>query len=264
MEGLPPGRRDAYLRRIGIAGVPPPTAVTLRALQAAHLRAVPFENLDIHLGRPIPLDADRAVRKIVTEHRGGWCYEQNAAFAALLTTLGFAPTLLEAQVHGDDGPGLRFDHLCLRVDLTEAWLVDVGFGDHADHPLRLTTDDTQRDPVGDFRLVASEDGAPHLDLLRDGRPQQRIHLAPRLLSDFAPGNIHHQTAPTSHFTSGWVCSRRTDVGRVTLRGRRLIETDGGRRQEREVADVELGPLLAQRFGIALDAHSLQRLIASLS
>ncbi|PYX42331.1 MAG: acetyltransferase, partial [Acidobacteria bacterium] len=120
----------AYLARINYTGPTTPTAETLRALHLAHLYAVPFENLDIALKRPITCDQQRFLHKIVELHRGGFCYELNGAFAALLRELGFPTTLLSARVAREDGSASpEFDHMTLRVDLDEPWLADVGFGD---------------------------------------------------------------------------------------------------------------------------------------
>ena len=90
---------------------------------------VPFENLDISLGREIVLDPERFVEKIVGQRRGGFCYELNGAFATLLAAAGFRVTLLSARVSNEEGiAGKEFDHLTLRIDLEDAWLADVGFG----------------------------------------------------------------------------------------------------------------------------------------
>jgi hypothetical protein len=132
---------DAYLERIGYSGVTDPNSDTLRALHRAHLFTVPFENLDIGLKRTIPCDAEAAVRKIVEQRRGGFCYELNGAFAWLLRALGFHVTLLSARVGRADGSlGPEYDHLTLRVDLDQPWLADVGFGDSFLDPLRLQPD----------------------------------------------------------------------------------------------------------------------------
>src|SRR5579863_765040 len=103
---------SAYLARIGYAGSTAPTVETLRALHHTHLLTVPFENLDIALGRAIALDEDALVRKLVEQRRGGFCYELNGAFAALLRALGFRVTLLAARVSRESGgESPEFDHL---------------------------------------------------------------------------------------------------------------------------------------------------------
>src|SRR4051812_21511122 len=118
-----PGAATAYLARIGYAGSLAPTIETLRALHRAHLHAVPFENLDIHLGRPIKLDRGAFFRKIVGERRGGFCYELNGLFADLLAFLDFDVSLLSARVAREAGGfGPEFDHLAVLVHAGGRWL----------------------------------------------------------------------------------------------------------------------------------------------
>jgi N-hydroxyarylamine O-acetyltransferase len=106
----------AYLQRLNYTGPLTSSAETLRALHQAHLLAVPFENLDIPLGRPIIPEEAALFRKIVEEGRGGFCYELNGLFAALLRELGFKVTLLSARVaRAEGGFGPEFDHLTLLV-----------------------------------------------------------------------------------------------------------------------------------------------------
>ena len=120
----------AYLDRIGYRGATDPTAENLRALQSAHLFSVPFENLDISLGRKITVQQESILNKVVGLRRGGFCYELNGAFAALLREFGFDVTLLSARVaRANGGEGPEFDHLTLLVDVAEPWLADVGFED---------------------------------------------------------------------------------------------------------------------------------------
>src|SRR5262245_701772 len=161
----------AYLARIGHEGPLDRGAGLLRALHVAHLRTVPFENLDIHLGRPIVLSMEALERKIVRERRGGFCYELNGAFAALLRALGFRVSLLSARPVGADGvPGPPFDHLALEIASPgepTRWLVDVGFGECFLEPLRLAVGEEQAQDNGVYRV--DEDGAD-LVLLRRPRP----------------------------------------------------------------------------------------------
>jgi N-hydroxyarylamine O-acetyltransferase len=244
----------AYLRRIAYDGPTTPSAATLRALHVAHLRAVPFENLDIHLGRPIVLDEARLTEKIVGERRGGFCYELNGAFAGLLEALGFRVTRLSAEVARGDGTfGPDFDHLLLRVDLDEPLLADVGFGDLFLEPLRLTQG-VQEQAGRAFRLDREGD---HQVLLQcdDGQwsPQYRFTLVPRELRDFASMCHFHQTSPESHFTHKRVCTLATLEGRITLTEERLIVTANGARNETPITgEDEFRRALRDRFGIAID------------
>jgi N-hydroxyarylamine O-acetyltransferase len=241
-------RVKAYLARIGADLPARPDDGALRELHLRHLLTVPFENLSIHLGEDIVLDEDALVTKIVERRRGGFCYELNGAFGALLSALGYDVAPLAARVFGDDGAGIPYDHLALRVG---PWLVDVGFGSHTDYPLRLDERGDQADPAGTFRIVEARDG--DLDVVQDGRPVYRLETRPRRLRDFVTGCWWHRTSPESHFTRSLVCSMLTESGRITLNGRKLIRTVDGERHEEELGD-DAAVLAAYRthFGVELD------------
>ena len=231
----------AYLHRIGYSGPTEPTADTLCGIHRAHMLSVPFENLDIARGRKIVLDADAFVRKIVEERRGGFCYELNGAFAALLQTLGFQVTLLSARVPREDGSeSPEFDHLTLRVDLEEPWLADVGFGDFVLDPLRLKVGLEQRQEAGVFRIVEYGNDLHVEKLQANGTQveQYRFTLQPRRLEEFAGMCHFHQTSTESSFTRKSVCSLAMPQGRITLADRKLIETKNGARQERVLGSEE--------------------------
>ena len=241
---------DAYLDRIGAKRPATVDGPALTELHERHLAAVPFENLDIHLGVPIELDEDRLVAKVIGG-RGGFCYELNGAFAALLRALGAEVTLLSAGVYGPSGLGPPFDHMALRVDLDEPWLADVGFGRHSIHPLRLSERGDQADPGGTFRLVDA--GGGDLDVLRDGTPEYRVEARPRRLADYAPTCWWQQTWPSSHFRSGPVASLQTADGQVTVAGRVLIRTVGTERTETPLgSDAEVLAAYREHLGIRLD------------
>jgi N-hydroxyarylamine O-acetyltransferase len=226
------------------------------------LRAVPFENLDIHLGRPIVLAEDALFDKIVRRRRGGFCYELNGLFAALLRDLEFDVTLLAAQFSRDVGqPAPETDHLVLAVrteDADQPWLADVGAGrDSFAVPLRTTTAAKQPQPAAgaSFRLVPEGEGRRLMRRERGGPWEPGYHFTwqPRTLADFEEGSLFHQTSPHSHFPLKRVCTLLTRTGRVTLIERRLIATVNGTRQERELADeTEYRAVLRQQFGITLD------------
>ncbi|HEY1641232.1 MAG TPA: arylamine N-acetyltransferase [Streptosporangiaceae bacterium] len=243
----------AYLQRFS-AGRPAITdAAALRDLHRAHQLAVPFENLSIHLSEPISLAEPDLTDKIVRRRRGGFCYELNGTFALLLEMLGAQVTRLAARVFGDGRPGPPFDHLALAVRLPDGsgpWLADVGFGSHSDFPLLLDSRDDQDDPAGRFRIADAGDG--DLDVLKDGEPQYRIEQRGRSLADFVPTCWFQQTSPSSHFTQGTICSRRTEDGRISVSGRTLIRSSGGSRTEQDLAsDEELLAAYRDHFGIVL-------------
>ena len=241
---------DAYLDRIGTERPATVDGAVLTELHERHLAAVPFENLDIHLGVPIELDEERLVAKVVGG-RGGFCYELNGAFAALLRALGAEVTLLSAGVHSPSGLGPPFDHMALRVDLDEPWLADVGFGRHSVRPLRLSERGDQADPGGTFRLVDA--GGGDLDVLRDGAPQYRVEARSRRLADFAPTCWWQQTWPASHFRSGPMATLQTPGGQVTVAGRTLIRTVEGERTETPLgSDAEVLAAYREHLGIDLD------------
>jgi N-hydroxyarylamine O-acetyltransferase len=221
---------DAYLDRLGVEWPAAADLATLRRLQERHLATVPFENLSVHLGEPIVLDEEALFTKIVSRRRGGFCYELNGLFAALLRELGYAAELRAAQVFRPDGtPGPPLDHAAIVVRLDEPWLVDVGFGRFSRQPLRLSGVDAQADPEGEFLLLDARHG--DVDVLLDGKPQYRLEGRPRPLSDFVPMAWWQSTSPESHFTRSLTCSRPTSQGRVTLAGAKLIETVDGVRHE---------------------------------
>jgi N-hydroxyarylamine O-acetyltransferase len=254
---------DAYLHRLGLDRRawpdPVPTTIDVLAdLQLRHLRTVPFENLSIHLGEEIVLAEERLVEKITGAGRGGFCYELNGAFGALLTALGFEVTLLAARVHGTAGRlGIPYDHLGLRVRTGDGaeWLTDVGFGTFSHRPLALGEPGEQRDPGGRFRIAAAGPGGADLDVFMNGEASYRLETRARELDDFVAGAWWHSTSPASHFTRSLVCSRLTgDGGRITLSGRTLTTTGpGGTKEERELGtDEEVLAVYRERFGIVLD------------
>jgi N-hydroxyarylamine O-acetyltransferase len=227
---------ERYLRRIGFDREPQPDLATLAALQRLHTLAVPFENLDIHLGRRLLLDRAVNYEKIVERGRGGWCFELNGLFGWLLEQVGFDVTLLGSQVHGTDWVSQDLAHLLLRVDLDQPYIVDVGFGDG-----------WRMEPLALHELPGS--AVQHLDGL-----SVHFTLQPRLLEEFQSACDDLQTSPESGFVRTRVAHRALPDGRISLRERVLIEEHGGARSERELADdEEWHAVLRDRFGIVLDA-----------
>jgi N-hydroxyarylamine O-acetyltransferase len=253
-EVLTADQVSAYLARIGASPVTP-GAESLRDLHLRHLRTVPFENLDIHLDRRISLAVPDLYAKIVDRKRGGFCYELNGLFAAVLRSLGYDVTMYACRVQSPQGVGPLFDHLALAVtapDSPARWLADVGFGRHSAYPLRLGVAGDQRDPNGVFRL--EEGGCGDIDVLLDGKLQYRMETRPRVLADFDPTCWWQQTRPGSHFRAGPVCSRLTDSGgMITLADHVLIATDGSERTETTLtSDEDVLAAYQSQFGMILE------------
>jgi N-hydroxyarylamine O-acetyltransferase len=243
----------AYLERINYHGPLAPTAEVLRDLHRSHMFTVPFENLDIHIPRTIVCDEEHFIHKIVNQRRGGFCYELNGAFAALLRALGFKVTLLSARVpcaDGSDGP--EFDHLTLRVELNEPWLADVGFGDSFLEPLRLQLELEQLQGERFFRITPADGMLLYEMKVNDNwKMQYSFTLRSRQLPEFAAMCRYHQTSPDSPFTRKRVCSRATPDGRITLSNGKLIETRNGERHEHTLSDEEWKAKLQELFGVVL-------------
>jgi N-hydroxyarylamine O-acetyltransferase len=255
----------AYLRRINYSGSLAPTAETLLELHLAHLLAVPFENLSIHWGEPIVLTDEALFDKIVLRGRGGFCYELNGLFAALLRALGFDVVMLEGGVMKPSGEfGAAFDHMVLKVTLGDRWLADVGFGDCFRQPLLLDTRGEQVQGSRAYRLEESDSGLALLRRSREGdewKVQYRFSLAPHEYPDYEEMCHYHQTSPESFFTQRRICSLTTADGRVTLSDMRLIVTKGDTREERELkTEHEYAQVLRDHFGIVVssDAEHLQQ------
>lgn len=253
----------AYLERINYHGSLLPTAETLRELQVAHLLAVPFENLSIHAQEPIVLEDGALFTKIVENRRGGFCYEANGLFAALLRALGFEVAMLSAEVANAAGEfGPEFDHLALMVSTTgssdQRWLVDVGFGDSFLEPLLLDERSEQVQISRAYRLLTDESQLRLMqrDAGDEWKPLYRFTLQAYTYADYAEMCRYHQTSPDSHFTRSRLCSRATEDGRITLSGMRLITTfRNGAHQVREertlTSEGEYANVLRDQFGIVM-------------
>lgn len=240
MNATAPGSDSAlmarYLERLDAKVYDAPALHTLRDLMTRHQQCVPFENLDIVERRSAPLSTAGVLDKVVVRRQGGFCYELNEAFNALLTHLGFSVRRIEARVWSETLQqfGAPFDHLALIVSLPEGeFLVDVGFGDNNRTPLRLP-EDTLTDISGSYSLAQFSGELWRLS--RAGRPLYEMTMQDQPLSAFETMYHHHKTSPESVFSTGLICTRATPLGRITLSRDRLIIVEGGERSETEIAD----------------------------
>jgi N-hydroxyarylamine O-acetyltransferase len=236
-----------YLERLGLVAPPPPSWAGLKDLVSRHLQTVPFENLDVMAGLRPDLTTEGALRKLVIRQRGGFCYELNEAFGALLAHAGFGVRRIEARVWSVPKQqfGPPFDHLALVVKLPEGeFLTDVGFGDNNHMPMRLP-EDSVADVSGRYTLA--QVSADLWLLAREERPLYQLTLATQPLAAFVPMYRFHQTSPESIFSKGLICTRATLGGRITMSGDRLSLIEGANRTETTPEDPDLA--LDQYFGI---------------
>jgi len=247
----------AYLARIGYTGGLAPTRATLDALHAAHATSIPFENLDILLGRPIRLDLASIQAKLVAGRRGGYCFEQNALFAAVLEHIGFAVTRLAARVRFRTDRVLGRTHMTLRVNVGDVpLLADVGFGGEGPI-LPVPFDGTEaRQYAWTYRLVADA-GAHRLQSRRGGDGWEDLYIftqEPQLPVDYEIANHYTSTHPASRFVLALTAQRVAPEGRRTLRNRDYAVDRGAEIDTRVLADDdELLAVLAADFGLVFPA-----------
>ena len=254
---------DAYFARIGYAGPREPTLAVLTELHRLHPAAIPFENLNPLMGAPVPLELGDLEAKLVAGGRGGYCYEQNGLFKAVLTALGFQVTGLAGRVRwgmAEDAPVRFRSHMALLVTLPEGrFIADVGFGGMVmTGPLRLEPDVAQETPLERFRLSSRPDG--DLDLQAelaqgDWRTLYRFDLAPHLDVDYEPLNWFTATHPASVFTTSLMAARAEPHRRLTLSNARYVtRPKSGAAVERTLTSIdEVGEVLTRDFGLTLPA-----------
>lgn len=257
---------DAYLSRVGWAQEPRPDLATLRGLHEAHAGRIPFENLDVRLGRPVGLDLASLQDKLVRRRRGGYCFEQNTLFAAVLRAIGLEVRTLEARVRPPGAPGpLPRTHMVLRVEVEgRRWLADVGFGgDGPVHPVPLDGEESAQ--LGGAYAVATEaEGVHVLRLLSAGawRDLYAFTLAPALPVDFEVAHHFTSTHPRSPFVNGLTVQRVTPERRQILRGRAYTEQDGEGESRRELSDREVVELLPEVFGLDVPEDDVLRALGA--
>ncbi|MDH3241565.1 MAG: arylamine N-acetyltransferase [Alphaproteobacteria bacterium] len=249
---------DAYFRRIGHQGGREPTLETLRALCLSHPKAIPFENLDPLMGRPVELDPVALQRKLVAGGRGGYCYEHGLLLFHVLRALGFEVSGLSARVIKNLPPsGVRArTHMLLRINLDGVdYVADVGFGiSTLSAPLRLETRIAQPTPHETFRL-ADHEGLYEMQI-RIGDAWDglyRFDLQPQAVADYEVSNWYNATHPASNFVTDLMAARVDDGCRHTLRnGMYALRFPDGTSQRRRLETVaELRAALTELFRVTL-------------
>jgi N-hydroxyarylamine O-acetyltransferase len=256
-----PVNLSAYFARIGYDGPVEPTLETLNGIVRAHAQAIPFENIDVVLGRPIEIGAAPLQRKLVENCRGGYCFEQNGLLLLVLESIGFAARPLSARVRYGRPSGVTppRTHLFLRVEIDgTSWLADVGVGGlSVTSAIRLDAAGEQTTPHEPRRIV--RDGALWLHQVRLGRDWHDLYeftLEEMPLIDRELANWYTSAHPQSDFRSRLVVARALpDGGRKTLLNREFTarRRDGTSDGRLIATPEELLMVLADEFGLRLDA-----------
>jgi N-hydroxyarylamine O-acetyltransferase len=263
---------DAYFRRIGYEGPRVPTLDTLRAILVRHTEAIPFENVDPLLGRPVRLDAGSLERKLVRDGRGGYCFEQNLLLRHALEAVDFPVAGLAARVlwNVPEGAFLPRTHMLLRVEVDGApHIADVGFGGQTvTGPLRLEPETEQATPHEPFRLLRSAEGFVLQSRIRGvWRPLYRFDLQEQQPADYEVANWYVSTHPGSSFVTGLMASRVAPGRRYALRNNELAvhDLDGGTERRVLTSAAGLRQVLEGPLRLTLpDAPELDAALARLA
>ncbi|MFP8943599.1 arylamine N-acetyltransferase family protein [Streptomyces fenghuangensis] len=270
---------DAYLARIGHDGDRSPTEANLRALHRAHVLGIPFENLEIVLGRPVPLGLPALQDKIVRRARGGYCFEHARLFAAALERLGFGVGGLTSRVGMGSGRVRPATHAVLRVETAQTadtgrvWICDVGFGGSPLEPVELADGARTSGSGWEFRLERTATPLGATAQAREwvlherrgaGEEWSDLHaftLNPQYAIDWEVGNHYVSTHPRSPFVRRPIVQRTGPDVRQALYGATWVTTaraDGSRRV-RELKPREVPEVLRDVFGVGLDADDAEAL-----
>lgn len=270
MTPLAPDAVDRYLARIGLdpddvrsAGC---TLDTLSRVQAAHVEAVPFENLAVvgdpfggSTGEGVPLAIAHLFEKIVERERGGYCFEINGLYVALLDALGFEARRAGAMVLNDDGEATTpANHHTVIVSLDREYLADPGLGKpQMSRPVPHDGTPTAPDGAGVAWRVDESD-RPDCEYVVEVRTPEHgwqqhyvFDPAPRDLSYFEATSEYLSTAPESWWTSNVIVRRKTEAGYRELSRDTFTRVEAGERTEREVAEDDWYDLLEREFGLSV-------------
>ncbi|HJV91661.1 MAG TPA: arylamine N-acetyltransferase [Holophagaceae bacterium] len=250
-------RLDDYLTRVGLPRPAGPGLQALTDLHEAHVRAIPFENVDIQLGRSISLALPDLEAKLVRGGRGGYCFEQNTLFRAALEAVGFQVEAFEARVRTGTDLVLPRTHMLLQVRVGgRAWLCDVGFGGGGPfrpvpmdgEPAALGRWTYRVRPEGPLRVLQSLAGETWMDLYA-------FHPEPRPDVDFELANWYTSTHPRSRFVLALTAQRTTPEVRFILRNLRLEEDRPGGWVVRDLAREDVTAVLHEVFGLQIPADA---------
>jgi N-hydroxyarylamine O-acetyltransferase len=256
---------DGYFQRVGYGGDRSANLALLETLHLLHPGAIPFENLDPLLGRPVAIDVSSLENKLVHGHRGGYCFEQNGLFQHILTALGFRVTPLAARVRWmlpPDAPPTPLSHMLLKAELSEgSFLCDVGFGGQSPTaPIRFASGLVQETAHGVYRLLEAR-GSFDLEMrLPDGWvTMYRFTDEAQTARDYEVYNWFTATHPQSRFVNNLVAARVVSEDRLTLFNKELAfqRRDGSREKRMLEGPAELHEVLTRDFGINIARNDIE-------
>ncbi len=251
---------EAYLGRIGVEGSVAPDLDTLERLSGNHAQSIPYENLEIHLGRTMELDHGHLWSLMVEQNRGGYCFQTNLLLLGMLKAVGFDVDLLRGRVWmtsaGEVPPPA---HLVLRVEIdSRPFLVDVGFGGRGLR-LPIAMADGQESVQGGMTYRLREE--PPFGLMLecfDNNEWQALYSVDSPVChpvDFEHSNYFLSTSSESFFVRHRICAIATPLGETTLFDRSLRIREGNDVRTTELSDLaQLTAALRDHFGIKLGSH----------
>jgi N-hydroxyarylamine O-acetyltransferase len=261
---------DRYFDRIGYTGSARADLATLRALTELHPAAIPFEAIDVFLGRrPVDLSLRAIQAKLIAGGRGGYCFEQNGLLKRVLSAIGFTVEGLIGRVlwmRPPEAPPYPLTHMALRVTIDgERWLADVGFGScTAGAPLRFDALGVPQPTRHEtFRLMHQGAWTLLEAQLPDGwHPAYILSPEPALDVDYIAANWYTSTHPDSTFRHELRVAMTTPDRRATLLNNRLtVRRAEGPAERRFLSEPELADALISTFGLRLDADSAREAAA---
>lgn len=251
----------AYLERVSHPGAVAPTGAVLHSLHRAHVAAIPFENVDVVLGRSPAVDLDGVQAKLVRDRRGGYCYEHATLFAAVLEEAGFLVQRLLARVGGHPRRPRPRTHMALHVRGEDGeWLADVGFGNALLEPLPWADSGWHRQGEWQYRLTRGQENTWQVEELTGDRAVSLYSLIeePVHASDVLMANHFTSTHPSSPFVGQLVAIRKDDASFVRLHGLvRRVERPDGKAEEERLPPASVVAVLREEIGVRLpDADAL--------
>lgn len=238
----------------------------LSILQQNHMENIPFENLDVIVGRKIDLDSQSLYHKIVVNKRGGYCFELNMLYANLLKGLGFSlePVLGRVWLRNPTKTPPR-NHLAYLVKMDgETYLTDVGFGGLTTRvPLNIYDSSNINDKDGDVRIITTRINEFMIQRLTEEgwANQYSFEKIPISEEDIDISNYYMSTNPRSHFYKDKFIGKFTENGRIGLFNNLFSRRKGIKLFERRKIEygTEWIETLREEFHLPLTTFSKEEL-----